>query len=193
MQKKTSNLLKLFSTFFKIGLFTFGGGFAMIPLIERELVDKYGWIKKDKFLDTISVTQTVPGAIAINLAIFLGYELLGFTGAVFAAVGVALPSFLIILIIAIFFEQFSSNQIIQKAFMGIRPAVVALIAYAGYKFSKKIDWSFFLVLFLILSLIGRTLLSINPIYIILAAALVGLIRYYISEKVTLKNSNKAKE
>ena len=193
MQKKFSSLLNLFTTFFKIGLFTFGGCFAMIPLIERELVEKYGWIKKEKFLDTISVTQTVPGAIAINLAIFLGYELLGFMGAVFAAIGVALPSFIIILIIAVFFEQFSSNLIIQKAFMGIRPAVVALIAYAGYKFSKKIDWSSLLIFFLILSLLGRTLFGINPIYIIVATATIGLIRYYISKKLTLKKQDKAEE
>ncbi len=186
---KFRELFKIFITFFKIGLFTFGGGFAMIPIIEKEVVEKHGWVDKDKFLDTISITQTVPGAVAINMAIFLGYNLLGFFGALAAAIGVALPSFIIILLIAVSFNQFSNNQIVQSAFMGIRPAVVALIAYAGYKLSGNIDWSSLLVIFLVVTLVGRIILGISPIYIILAAGITGLAVNYFSERKMDKQNN----
>src|SRR5690554_4856774 len=102
-QGRVYKLLKLFFTFFKLGLFTFGGGFAMIPLLEKEIVDKQEWVDKEKFIDAISVTQSVPGAVAINLSIFFGYNLLGVWGALMAAFAVVLPSFIIILIVAIFF------------------------------------------------------------------------------------------
>lgn len=186
--KNTPTLKKLFTIFFKIGLFTFGGGFAMIPLIEKEIVDDQKWIEKNKFLDTISLTQTVPGAIAINLAIFLGYKMLGLAGAIVATLGVALPSFLIISLIAISFNQFKDNQIIQSAFQGIRPAVVALIAYASYKLAKNINWSGRIIGFFLIALIGRLLLGISPIIIILTSGIIGLLTHIITNRLQKKEA-----
>lgn len=184
--KNTPTLKKLFAIFFKIGLFTFGGGFAMISLIEKELVEKESWIDKRKFLDTISLTQTVPGAIAINLAIFLGYKMLGLAGAIVASIGVALPSFLIILLIAISFNHFKDNQLIQSAFLGIRPAVVALIMYASYKLARNINWSGRLIGFFLLALIGRFFLGISPIMIILGSVIIGLLTHFVTNQIQKK-------
>src|SRR5690554_6786171 len=154
MQKKAAKLVKLFTIFFRIGLFTFGGGFAMIPLIRREFVDKQGWIDEERFIDAISVTQTVPGAVAINLSIFFGYRLLGLAGAFTAAFAVALPSFLIILGIAAFFNNFSGHPLIDNILRGIRPAIVALILYGGYQLSKSVKWTGSLVMTTVLALMA---------------------------------------
>ncbi len=177
----------LFSTCFKIGLFTFGGGFAMLPLMEREFVDKQNWITKEKFFDTISITQSVPGAVAINLSIFLGHRKAGVIGAVCAVVGVALPSFIIITLIAIGFHQFSNYPVAVNAFRGIRPAVVALIIYAGYKLSKSINWSVSLVITFFIVLTMTRLLDLNPVYFIVGAIIIGLLNHLFSHKTRQGN------
>lgn len=129
MDKKTS-FLRLFATFFKIGAFTFGGGWAMISIIEREIVDKYHWIKRDEFLDLLAVAQSLPGILAVNISVAVGDKLRGFKGSVFAAAGTIAPSFLIILLIAIFLtpDLITNNPVLSSVFKGIRPVVVALIA-----------------------------------------------------------------
>ena len=119
---------ELFTTFFRIGLFTIGGGYAMIPLIEAEVVEKHKWIDRKLFLDLIAVAQTCPGVFAINIAIFIGYRLQGIRGAVCTAMGTAMPSLLIILAIAMFFQNFQHIPWVAAMFAGIRPAVVALMA-----------------------------------------------------------------
>ncbi len=126
-------LFDMFKTFFKVGAFTIGGGYAMIPIIQKEIVDNKRWVEEDEFLDTIAIAQGSPGPIAVNVSIFVGYKLKGFKGALACALGTVLPSFLIILLIATVFFQFRNNPIIEKVFLGIRPAVVALIASAVYK------------------------------------------------------------
>lgn len=120
---------RLLITFFKIGLFTFGGGWAMISIIEREIVDRHSWISRDEFLDLLAVAQSLPGILAVNISIAVGDKIRGAKGAIAAAIGTIMPSFLIILFIAIFLtpEIFKSNKVIASIFMGIRPAVVALI------------------------------------------------------------------
>lgn len=120
---------QLFSSFFKIGAFTFGGGWAMISIIEREIVDKYHWIERDEFLDLLAVAQSLPGILAVNIATAVGDRLHGMRGSLMATLGSILPSFLIILIIAIFLtpDMIKNNHVISSIFMGIRPAVVALI------------------------------------------------------------------
>ncbi len=120
---------KLFLSFFKIGAFTFGGGWAMISLIEREIVDKYRWIDKGEFLDLIAVSQSLPGVMAVNVAVAVGDKLRGIRGAVAASIGCVLPSFMLILLIAIFLtpDMIKNNPTLSSIFMGIRPAVVALI------------------------------------------------------------------
>lgn len=120
---------QLFATFFKIGAFTFGGGWAMISIIEREIVDKHHWIERDDFLDLLAVAQSLPGILAVNIATAIGDKLRGMRGSILASAGTILPSFLIILAIAIFLtpDMIKNNRVISSIFMGIRPAVVALI------------------------------------------------------------------
>ena len=120
-------LRTIFASFFKIGLFTFGGGYAMLPLIEQELIAKRGWIEHKEFLDLLTLAQSVPGPIAINTSVFVGYKMRGLKGAVAALLGSVLPSFVIILAIALMFADIRHNPVVDAAFKGMRPAVVALI------------------------------------------------------------------
>ena len=127
--KQHSSYWSLFSTFFKIGAFTFGGGWAMISIIEREIVDKHHWIDRDEFLDLLAIAQSLPGILAVNIATAVGDKIRGGKGSMMAALGTILPSFMIILAIAIFLtpDLIKNNRVISSIFMGIRPAVVALI------------------------------------------------------------------
>ena len=123
-------LITLFTTFFKIGAFTFGGGYAMIPLIQRETVEKHKWITEDDILDIIAIAESTPGPIAINSATFVGYKTAGFLGAVMATLGVVLPSFCIILVISYVLREFREIKAVQYAFEGIRAGVLALLIKA---------------------------------------------------------------
>ncbi|NMB02200.1 MAG: chromate transporter [Firmicutes bacterium] len=134
---ENSSLWKLFSVFFRIGMFTFGGGFAMLPLIEKEVVDIQGWVSKDEVLDMFALSQSVPGAIGVNTAVFIGLRLRGVAGAIAALLGVITPSILIILIIAHFFIQFQSNPALMSAFSGVKAAVIGLIAAAAVRAGKN--------------------------------------------------------
>lgn len=165
----------LFLTFFRIGLFTLGGGYAMIPLIEAEIVDKHKWIDKDMFLDLIAVAQSCPGVFAINLSIFIGYRLRGIRGAVVTSLGTALPSLLIILAIAMFFQNFQDVPWVAAAFAGIRPAVVALIAIPTWNMAKSAGINLINCWIPIASAMLIWLLGVNPIYIILAAGIGGYV------------------
>lgn len=163
----------LFRTFFKIGIVTFGGGYAMIPLIESEVVDKKQWVEKEQFLDLIAVAQTCPGVFAVNISTFIGYKLRRTPGALLAALGAALPSFLIILSIAMLFRQFQDVAWVEACFKGIRPAVVALIAVPTFNLAKsaKIGWSTCWI-----PIVGALLIwlfGVNPIWVIVGAALLG--------------------
>ncbi len=162
-----------FKTFFKIGMFTLGGGYAMIPIIETEVVDKHKWVSKEEFLDLIAIAQSCPGVFAINISTFIGYKLRKVRGAVSCTMGTALPSFLIILAIAIFFHQFQDNPIVASMFRGIRPAVVALIAVPTFNLARsaKLTWTNCWVPIACALLIW--MLGVSPIYIILAAGLGG--------------------
>ncbi|PNR88630.1 chromate transporter [Petrotoga sp. 9T1HF07.CasAA.8.2] len=170
---KSKILLKMFITFFKIGLFTFGGGYAMIPLIEKEVVENKKWVEKDKFTDTVSLTQTIPGAVAINLSILVGYDIKGVLGAVISTIGVSLPSFIIILAIAFTLTKTAGLSVLQSAFEGIRPAIAALIVYAGISLSKSVKWSMVLVLLAAGAFVAIGVFNINPIYIIVIAFIIG--------------------
>ena len=118
--------LESFGIFFKIGAFTIGGGYAMVPLIENEIVTKRKWIAQDDFIDLLAISQSAPGILAVNISIFIGYKLRGIRGSIVTALGTILPSFIIILAIALFFHNFKDNPIVERIFKGIRPAVVAL-------------------------------------------------------------------
>ena len=164
---------ELFKTFFHIGLFTLGGGYAMIPLIEEEVVNRHKWVSKEELLDLIAIAQSCPGVFAINIAIFVGYKLRKLRGALAATVGTALPSFLIILAIAVFFAAFKENKVIAAMFRGIRPAVVALIAVPTFRMaqSAKIGWTNCWIP--VVSSLLIWLLGVSPIYIIIVAGLAG--------------------
>ncbi|MBR5476340.1 MAG: chromate transporter [Bacteroidaceae bacterium] len=170
-----ASLIELFTTFSKIGLFTIGGGYAMIPLMERDIVDRNAWVKKEDFLDLLAVAQSAPGVFAVNMATFVGYRLRGIKGAFFAALGNILPSVLIILLIALFFNSFRENEVVNNIFKGLRPAVVALIAVPVFSVAKsaKITWA--TVWIPILSALLIVLFGVSPIYIILMAVVAGVV------------------
>ena len=170
-----SNYLSYFTTFFRIGMFTFGGGYAMIPMIESEVVDKHKWVSREEFLDLIAIAQSCPGVFAINISTFIGYKLRKRRGAITCAMGTALPSFLIILAIAIFFHQFEDNPVVAAIFRGIRPAVVALIAVPTFNLARTARLSLANCWIPIAGALLIWLLGVSPIYIILAAALGGYV------------------
>jgi chromate transporter len=169
------SLWNLFFTFFKLGLFTIGGGYAMIPLIERDVVERNRWVERGDFVDLLAVAQSAPGVFAVNISIFIGYRLRGVRGAVAAAVGNVLPTVVIILLIALFFNRFREYRIVNNVFMGVRPAVVALIAAPVFSVAKtaKIGWTN--VWIPILSALLIVAMGVSPVYIILLAAVGGFV------------------
>lgn len=165
----------LFKTFFRIGLFTLGGGYAMIPIIESEVVDKHHWIEKKDFLDIVAISQSSPGALAINMSAYIGYKLKKVPGAVVASLATALPSFLVILLIAMFFHQFKDNAVVAAIFRGIRPAVVALIAVPTFKLAKDACITLNNCWIPIGCALAIYLFGISPIIIILLAGICGYV------------------
>ena len=178
---------QLFASFFKIGAFTFGGGWAMISIIEREIVDRHHWIEKEEFLDLLAIAQSLPGILAVNIATAVGDKLRGARGGMVAAVGTILPSFLIILAIAIFLtpDMIKSNRVLSAIFMGIRPAVVALIiapvitSARAAKLTLKTVWIPLLVALLITLDLG---IVSNPIVFIVLGAIGGLFFWWIGRR-----------
>ena len=162
----------IFWTFFKIGLFTFGGGYAMIPLIEREIIDRRGWIEKQNFLELLTVAQSAPGPIALNTSVFVGYKIKGFKGATSAILGAITPSFFIILVVAMFFSSIKDNRYVEAAFKGMRPAVVALIAAPVYNLAKGLGWWRILIAAVAAFIVWH--FSVSPIYMIILGAVAGL-------------------
>ena len=167
--------IKAFLIFSRIGLFTIGGGYAMVPLIEAEVVDKRKWISKEDFLDLMALAQTVPGIFAVNIAIFIGYKLRKLRGALAMALGTILPSFLIILAIALFFQQFKSYPAVESIFKGIRPAVVALIAAPTFKMAKTARINRYNIWIPVVSAGLIWLLDFSPVYVIILSGLGGFI------------------
>ena len=167
--------LEAFSIFFKIGAFTIGGGYAMVPLIENEIVNKRHWIEKEDLVDLLAISQSSPGILAVNISIFIGYRLKGIKGSIVTALGTVLPSFLIILAIAMFFHNFKDNAIVERIFKGIRPAVVALIAAPTFSMAKSARINRFNIWIPIVSALLIWLLGFSPIWIIIGAGLGGFL------------------
>lgn len=179
--------LSLFTTFFKIGAFTFGGGWAMISIIEREIVDNHHWIEREEFLDLLAIAQSLPGILAVNIATAVGDRIKGTYGSVVAAAGTILPSFLIILLIAIFLtpDLIKSNKVISAIFMGIRPAVVALIIAPVITSAKaaKLKWKTVWIPLVVALLISLDLgLVSNPILFIVLGGLGGFLVWWIPQR-----------
>lgn len=168
-------LWDMFSTFLKIGAFTFGGGFAMIPIIQSEIVENRKWISDEYFMDAISIAQASPGPIAINVSIFIGYKIKGLVGALVCLAGTILPSFVIILVIAKYFYQFRDNAIIEKIFLGIRPAVVALILAAVYQITYKSRLGYDKIIIGLLAALVIVFFKVSPVYLVIAGGLGSVI------------------
>lgn len=185
--KKFKSLLNLFWTFFKIGLFTFGGGYAMVAVIEREIVEKRKHIGQEEFLDLIAIAESTPGPIAVNSATYIGYKLGGVLGSFFATLGVVLPSFLIIFIISFFYEKFLALEYVSYAFKGIQACVAFLIISAGIKMLKGLKKNLFNVIMFISTLVLMLIikifdLPISSIYLILVGGLIGIIIWLFARK-----------
>lgn len=179
-----NKILQLFFAFIKIGAFTFGGGYAMISLIEHEFVSKKKWIDKNEFLDMIAIAESTPGPIAINSATYIGYKICGAAGAVAGTIAVSMPSFFIIYIISLFFEKFLDFKYVGYAFEGIQVCVIYLIFSAGIKMLKTLEKTLFNISIMsitFLAMIGFSLVSFkfSSIIYIIASGVAGLIIYTI--------------
>lgn len=171
------NLLKLYAIFFKIGLVTFGGGLAMLPILEREIVDKRGWATKERMMDYFAIGQSTPGIIAVNVATFIGYERGGFFGSLLATFGVVTPSIIIISLIAMFLAGFADNAYVKKALTGVNIAVAALLAKVVWSFRSIIFKNLLTVLLFAASFVLIVFFKINTALVILCAILLGVFLY----------------
>ena len=168
--------LDLFLTFLKIGAFTFGGGYAMIPLIQHEICERHQWLNKKDLLEMIAVAESTPGPIAINVATFAGYRISGFSGACTATFGIVLPSFLIISLISLMLKEFQDFRAVQYAFIGIRAGVLALILKALYSMFQASEKNIFSYVVMAVSLILTAFLKIDAVCVIIGCAVFGLLR-----------------
>lgn len=179
-------LFKMFLTFARIGGFTFGGGYAMLPMLQREVVEKYKWATNDELLDYYAIGQCTPGVIAVNTATFIGYKLKGIPGAIFATLGVVTPSMIIIGLIAAFISNFRDLEVVQWAFSGVRAAVVALILSAVIKIGKKSIVDIFTALIFVVVAVLSFVTDLSPVIFVVTAAVCGLI-------IKISKEKKAKE
>ena len=187
--------LNLFLTMFKIGLFTFGGGYAMIALLENEFVEKKKYLEKEEFLDMVAIAESTPGPIAINSATYLGYKGLGVLGSALATLGVVLPSFIIIFIISLFFDAFLSLKLVEYAFRGIQVCVIYLIFSAGtkmFKGIKKTPLSITIFSAVLLAMIVLSLFAVkfSTIFYILICGIIGLCTFFFTQMRQKKEGNK---
>lgn len=174
-KSKAKTLLKLFCSFFRIGAFTFGGGYAMIPLMQRETVDKNNWVSEDDILDIVVIAESTPGPVAINAATFIGYRTAGVWGSVMATMGVVLPSFLIIFIISYILEAFKSIRAVEYAFNGIRAGVLALLIKTLWGVYKKCPKGIVAYVLFALSFALVALFKVNVFVVIVLSAIIGLV------------------
>lgn len=185
--KKSKLLLTLFLSFFKIGAFTFGGGYAMLSLLENEFVEKRGWLTKEEFMDMVAIAESTPGPIAINSATFIGYKAAGVLGSALATLGVVLPSFTIIYVISLFLDKFLTFTLVANAFKGIQACVVYLIGSVGiklFKQMKKKPLNIAILASVLVCMIGFSLFAVkfsSIIYILISGAL-GIIAFYIERR-----------
>ncbi len=187
--------LKVFLEFFKLGLISFGGGMAMVSMLEEELVEKKKWVKKDELVDMIAISESTPGPVAINMATYVGFNMAGIFGSIFATIGVVLPSFIIIFLISLFFEQFLALTFVQYAFEGIQVAIVFIIFKAGINLLKNIkkdpvSITMFIVTMLIEIIITIFAFEFSSIYLILAGGIIGIIYYGLIKGRKIKTERK---
>ena len=184
--KKLKEYLGLMLTMIKIGLFTFGGGYAMIALLENEFVSKKKWMDKDEFLDMAAIAESTPGPIAINAATYIGYKQFGIMGSILATLGICLPSFLIIYLISLFFDAFLSFTYVQYAFRGIQACVIYLILNAGIKMFRQMEKSRFNLIVIFATMVCMLLasafaLNFSTVIYILISGAAGLAVYFVGK------------
>ena len=179
MEKKYT-LLDIFLTFLKIGALTFGGGYAMMPIMRKEVVEKKNWADDDDIVQILVISESTPGVLAINSATFIGYKLHGFKGSLVATIGVVLPSLITISLISMFLFQFRDVGLVHAAFLGIKSGIAVLIFQAGLKLAKKIQKNVFTYVMLSATILIALLTPISAIYLIIVGALLGIIYGYIS-------------
>ncbi len=165
----------MFGVFAKIGAFTLGGGYAMVPIMEKEVVDRHGWLTRDEFMDILIVAQSTPGLFAINIASHIGNKTHGLWGGIVGTLGVAMPSIVALLLIAMFFQAFKENIYVEKIFMGIRPAVVALIAAPCFSMARTANINRHNIWIPVVACLLISLFDVSPIWIIVVAGLAGFI------------------
>lgn len=170
-------LLKIFLTFFKIGLFSFGGGYAMLPLIQQEVVNINNWLSSKEFIDVVAVSQVTPGPIAINSATYVGYKTSGILGSIFATIGVSLPSIIIMLLICKFFFYFKNNQHVENAFKILRPATIGLIGAAAILVAKDAFIDYKSILIFAIAFIASYKFKLDPILLTILSAIIGIVLY----------------
>lgn len=180
---KLKKAITLFLAFFKIGAFTFGGGYAMIPLIQHEVTEKHKWITEEDILEVVAIAESTPGPIAINSATFVGYKVCGVLGSTAATLGVVLPSFVIMLCVFYVLDKFQELKPVQYAFMGIRASVLALVTKSVISMYKKcektwVSYTVMALVFIVSGIVGL-FVDVNTFYIIFAAAVFGLVTYSI--------------
>lgn len=185
---KKVSLWQLFVTFFKTGLFTFGGGYAMISILEDELVARKNWITSQDMLDMLVIAESTPGVIAVNTATSVGYRLRGVLGALIATLGVVLPSFVIITALSFVINEFSGNRWYQAAFTGIQACVTILVLNAFVKMSKNLDKNWFTVLLVVAAFGVATFVKFDVIYLILIGGVLGIVYTLIKEQVQSKRN-----
>lgn len=165
--------MELFLVFFRIGIFTLGGGYAMVPLIEREVVDRKGWLEGTDFLNALAIAQSLPGPIAVNTSVFVGYSVRGIPGVLVGVLGTVLPSFLCMLAVAIFFANIRESRTVEAVFMGIRPAVVALIAGSVWSLGKKAKLCWWSAAVALGAALAVWLGGVSPAWVVLSLAVAG--------------------
>ena len=182
MKHKLGLLWQIFFTFFKIGAFTFGGGYAMVPLIQREASEKHGWVTDEDILDIVAIAESTPGPIAINSATFVGYRACGVLGSVCATLGVVLPSFIIILTISSILREFQENLYVQYAFRGIRAGVLALILKAMWGMYKKCKKNVPAYIVMAAAFVLVAFVKVPVLWVIAGCAVFGIATYFAMEK-----------
>lgn len=186
VSERLSVLVELFVVFFKIGPATFGGGYAMIPMIEREVVERRRWMEQQEMNDLLSVAGSAPGGVGVNASAFVGYRMAGIAGAIAATLGITLPTFLIVFGLSLFYSFFQNEPKVQAAFQGIRGAVIGLIAVAAYRMGKNslFDWTTIVVA--AGSLMILLLTGLNPVFLILAGLVIGWVVIRVKQALGLQ-------
>ncbi len=181
-ETKLQKLITLFTTFFKMALFTVGGGYAMLPVMEQEFVKRKKWVKPEDIVDVLAIVQSVPGIIAVNAAVFVGNKVGGVAGGFAAGLGVVAPSYIIIVIVAAFMGNLGQVDLIEKAFVGVRSGVCALILLAAISLGKKVMKGRFEWIMAIAAFICIVILKINVMLLVALGGVIGMVRYFINLK-----------